>query len=110
MSKTDFNDESADDKDYTSGAYSDEKFSNEVKPGKISRRSKRQAEFGEIIPDQGADDIQNIWQSMMTTVVDGAKQIVKKIAEGIDAEPGAAYAKWKLLKLRNKIVHLFLSR
>lgn len=46
-----------------------------------------------MIPVQSADDVQNIWKGMMTAVVDGAKEIVKKVAEGLDAEPPSDYSK-----------------
>lgn len=75
-----------------------ENFSNEVQghylynDAKI-KRAKRQSELGEMIPGPGADDVQNIWQGMMKAMVDGAKEIVKKVAEGLDAEPPSDYSK-----------------
>lgn len=51
-------------------------------------RNKRQAsEVEQINGDPAMDEIQGIWQGMWETVVDGAKQIVKKVAESFDKEP-----------------------
>lgn len=74
------------DKDeYSSGgAFSEEEFANDVKI--IRRRGKRQAE---MIPVEGADDIQNIWQGMMQTMVEGGKTILKKFADGLGKDPEA---------------------
>lgn len=41
----------------------------------------------QINGDPAMDEIQGIWQGMWESVVDGAKQIVKKVAESFDNEP-----------------------
>lgn len=51
-------------------------------------RNKRQAGDAEQIggdPEMG--EIQGIWQGMWETLVDGAKQIVKKVAQSFDQDP-----------------------
>lgn len=59
-------------------------ISNELFVGKNNRRSKREADFSNVDP---TGDIQNIWQGVLNTMVDGAKQIVQKVAEGLGQDP-----------------------
>ena len=52
-------------------------------------RQKRQAESAENQDgpnDPFADDVQNIWEGMMKTMVNGAKEIAKKVMESFAGE------------------------
>jgi hypothetical protein len=68
--------------------FDEESEENDIFPApKTLQRAKRQDEFDH---EAVGEDIQNIWQGMMQTVVEGAKEIVKKVAEGFENEqPGA---------------------
>lgn len=48
----------------------------------MSERKKRQAD--EMDPDM--QEVQSIWQEMWQTMVEGAKKIVKKVAQSFDRE------------------------
>lgn len=50
------------------------------------QRNKRQAEYEDMM-NEGAghqDEVQNIWQGMVQTMVDGGKQILQTIVKSFD--------------------------
>lgn len=58
-------------------------------------RNKRQSEYNEMNDElDPSGDIQNIWQGMVSAMVDGAKQIVKKVAESFDSDPEQQSNMW----------------
>lgn len=54
------------------------------------QRSKRQTDYsdmqGEMNEEGPAGDVQNIWNGMVQTLVDGGKQILKKVVESFDKD------------------------